>query len=460
MWISKIEVTYTGTPIIGPDGQEETSLSFESAEVTAYLDDAEGFTPPSLIKNPSSISNIVFSSSNTSVATVDSQTGAITLNAEGETTITASCSETDEHTAATANYLLTVKANKPVTTEVAIVAQIGGNWYVATTPLNNNKLNATAVSVQNGQVVYSGKEDIVWLWNEKEGTLTNSNGDVLSAKSSSDTYLSYNGTNKTWTINDSHGLVNTASSERAILAYYSGSIIFGYYAISNIGKSNYSSKAQLLPIVSEITPETEEVTTNSLGWATFAPSKNVEMTKQEDVSVYYIKNNRADEKYAYVSDAKQVITEGTAMAAGTGVLIKAEAGTVVQFSVNETCPNVIDASSMNNALVGVTAEEGLAYDASRTNAYIFTKNNEGKIGFYKWGSGTLAKGKCYLQLSPSAAQAPQFLVLSEDRVTSIADAFGAEPLKTQESTYNLSGQKVNGAYKGIIIRNNKKYVKK
>ena len=83
-----------------------TSLSFSAESATATL--GESFTAPTLTKDPADLEGVVFSSSNTAVATVDAETGEVTLVAGGVTTITATFAETEEYWGAEASYELTV----------------------------------------------------------------------------------------------------------------------------------------------------------------------------------------------------------------------------------------------------------------------------------------------------------------------------------------------------------------
>ena len=89
-----------------------TSLEFSATTAEATL--GEAFTEPSLTKNPTDLDGVVFSSSNTAVATVDAATGEVTLVAGGVTTITATFTETEAYWGSTASYELTV--NDPSST--------------------------------------------------------------------------------------------------------------------------------------------------------------------------------------------------------------------------------------------------------------------------------------------------------------------------------------------------------
>lgn len=84
-------------------GKMERNLAFAAASATAVL--GEDFTVPEL----SGITEgVTYTSSNTSVATVDAS-GNVTLVAAGETTITATAAETGAYSAGEASYTLTVK---------------------------------------------------------------------------------------------------------------------------------------------------------------------------------------------------------------------------------------------------------------------------------------------------------------------------------------------------------------
>lgn len=88
-----------------PEQKQDQTLSFSNSAVTATI--GEDFTAPTL---SGAMTTVTYTSSNTGVATVDSETGAITLVAAGETTITATAFATDDYNAAEASYTLTVAA--------------------------------------------------------------------------------------------------------------------------------------------------------------------------------------------------------------------------------------------------------------------------------------------------------------------------------------------------------------
>lgn len=95
------EVTITQST----SGKESAGLAFEGGN-SFSADLSEPFTTPTLTKATDAAAT--FASSNPEVATVDATTGAVSLVAAGQTTITATTPETDTYAAGSASYTLTV----------------------------------------------------------------------------------------------------------------------------------------------------------------------------------------------------------------------------------------------------------------------------------------------------------------------------------------------------------------
>ena len=104
----------TVTVTDGTSAKTPAGLSFSETELTTTI--GETFTPPVLTKETTA--EAVYTSSNTDVATVDAQTGEVTILAVGTTTISAETEENDDFYAGSASYTITVK--NPVFTEVTL----------------------------------------------------------------------------------------------------------------------------------------------------------------------------------------------------------------------------------------------------------------------------------------------------------------------------------------------------
>ena len=105
------------------------NLAFSASTVEATL--GEEFTAPTL---SGETTGVVYSSSDEEVATVDPATGAVTLVAVGETTITATAAEDESFLAGTASYALTVVPAGPrqVTVAEFLALSVGTTEYQLT----------------------------------------------------------------------------------------------------------------------------------------------------------------------------------------------------------------------------------------------------------------------------------------------------------------------------------------
>lgn len=99
-------------------GKAAATVGFENASYTFVMDseEAKAFAGQTATVTPTN-ATVTYASSNESLAPVDAETGRVTLatGTEGTATITASVAETDDHTASSASYTITVKGPNPET---------------------------------------------------------------------------------------------------------------------------------------------------------------------------------------------------------------------------------------------------------------------------------------------------------------------------------------------------------
>lgn len=108
---------------VGAAEREEAGISFDVTEFDALIENNATTTFPAL-QNPNDVSPVIWSSSNTDIATVDENTGAITLLGIGSTVITASFAGDADFKAGEASYTLNVNTNdvnavRPITYTVS-----------------------------------------------------------------------------------------------------------------------------------------------------------------------------------------------------------------------------------------------------------------------------------------------------------------------------------------------------
>ena len=103
-----------------------------------------------------------------------------------------------------------------------------------------------------------------------------------------------------------------------------------------------------------------------------------------------------------------------------------------------------------------TADAALTVDASHAgHAYVLGEQG-GKTGFVKANDGDeIPQGKAYIDLY--IANAPAFLLLEDPTAieTIITDG-----LDENAPMFNLSGQRVTKSYRGVVLQNGRKFVKK
>ena len=160
-----------------------TSLSWSAATYSATIDVDNTF--PTLTKSPDDLSPIAYSSSNTGVATIDANTGDITLVAAGTTTIKATFTETATHTGATASYTLTVNPSncKWVETEigdiesgdevvVTMTSAVGVTYALPSDKSTGSNPQSVIVEVIDGNCLKDVQSSMVWIINKEDDNLT------------------------------------------------------------------------------------------------------------------------------------------------------------------------------------------------------------------------------------------------------------------------------------------------
>ena len=138
-----------------------------------------------------------------------------------------------------------------------------------------------------------------------------------------------------------------------------------------------------------------------------------------------------------------------AVRAGSAVVVKADEAKTYTATKTEGASELT-----GNLLKAVTAVEGL--DSSKGNFYILANKSQG-VGFYPVTSGTIAKGKGYLEVTDAGAPAKDFYGFGGDE-TGINDI--NVNVNANDAIYSISGQRLQKLQRGINIVNGKKIVVK
>lgn len=214
----------------------------------------------------------------------------------------------------------------------------------------------------------------------------------------------------------------------------------------------YAAKVKLYTTISSITEyragEYSEWTNfcavpiGDLGWATYAAPYVLNLGKVNDSSISFHTAN--------VSSGSLKLTKLTSnTAAGTGLLVKGKPNAVYAVPAASGY-----GTSPTQHLVGVTED----ITVSPNSVYVLGKNPMGKAAFIPFTGNMLAARQAYIR-SSAIPSGTQYILCDPNDASAISSAEADSP-KQNNQQYNLAGQKVGADYKGIVIKNGKKILKR
>lgn len=186
-------------------------------------------------------------------------------------------------------------------------------------------------------------------------------------------------------------------------------------------------------------------------WSTFYASNN--RLLPEGVTAYAVKsNNDGRAQLVKVADGGQVIP------GGQGYLLSTARENGFCLTPSENAPVEV---STENLLIG--SDEAMTFNDANYTYYILGKSGE-DFGFY-WQKGTggasvnNAAHKAFLRVS--ASNGAKFLSFTfGEETTGINGITASDAEQNGTALYNLAGQRVAKGYKGLVIKNGKKYLVK
>jgi len=187
--------------------------------------------------------------------------------------------------------------------------------------------------------------------------------------------------------------------------------------------------------------QAETATISAAGYATYVTKGNVDFSGETTLKAYAAKYDATAQKIT--------LTAVTAAPANTPLVLKGDAGDY-KLTAATKAPADVSNNDLKAAKAAVTA------DGSQ---WILAQLNGG-VGFAKCTPNTtIAAGKAYLVI-PATTTAKSFIGFGEDTTNGIASVISEEASMKNARVYNLAGQQVNKAYKGVVIVNGKKYIQK
>jgi hypothetical protein len=195
-------------------------------------------------------------------------------------------------------------------------------------------------------------------------------------------------------------------------------------------------------------PITLRTTDNTNYFATFSAPVPVEISDAKLCSV----SSNSNKWIQYTA------TENTQLAAETGVLLHATGSGEATIQATATILTETEATD-TYGLQYYSAAFTVA-EADQTSKLFLGKNSKGKAGFYKLGSAKTNGFKAYFA-NPSSGEAKGgFDLVNANETTGVETIDNSQLTIDNAPVYNLQGQRVNKAQKGVFIQNGKKVVVK
>ena len=374
-------------------------------------------------------------SSNSEIATVNETTGEVTVNtaAVGKAAITATFAGNDSYKSATATYMLEVV--DPNNMEATFDFEKPED-YGYTKPTGSGK-----TELKDNDKLVSGK---VTLTNVKGATTTTR----FAVKNNEITFRMYQ-----------YAQVSVAAPEGYVIT----KMIFtdnGSQTVSNFdfdpGKLNnktWTGSAQEVKMTVRANQvflkklvvtyaKLETLTTAASGFATYAAGYDVNYSAL-GLTTYAITLDEANNKVSYNR------FEGV-VPAGKAVLVQGTASTPYALTLAEGAADATFSTDLKASDGTVTAADDKIYAFGTLN---------GKSGFKLVNNGVVIPAKKgYLELTGTTAAKPTFFAF--DGIGTGISHIEADADLENAAMYNLAGQRVDKSYKGVVIVNGKKMLRK
>lgn len=379
-------------------------------------------------------------SSNSEIATVDKTTGEVTVNtaAVGKATITATFAGNDSYKPATATYMLEVvdPNNMEATFDFEKPEDYGYDK-----PAKSGKTD-----LNDGDKLESGKV-----------TLTNVKGATTTTRFKDDkgnlTFRVYTGA--VLTVSAPEGYVITkmdftdnGSQTVSNFDFDSGKLNNKTWTGSaqNVKMTVRANQVFLKKLVvayaKKVVPTLETLTTAASGFATYAADYDVNYSAL-GLTTYTIALDEANNKVSYNR------FEGV-VPAGKAVLVQGTASTSYELTPAEEAADATFSTDLKASDGTVTAADDKVYAFGTLN---------GKSGFKLVTDGIkIPAKKGYLELTGMNAAKPTFFAF--DGIGTGICHIEADAALENAAMYNLAGQRVDKSYKGVVIVNGKKMLRK
>ena len=217
----------------------------------------------------------------------------------------------------------------------------------------------------------------------------------------------------------------------------------GNPTIDNYSDNTHANTRFTLEYVNELPITLRRVSEKTPYFATFSAPVAVEINGATLCSVEVSESGKS---------INYTATTDTQLAAENGVLLTGESGSATATIITETVETV------DYGLEGYSAAFAVS---DNTKLFLGKGKDSGKVGFYALGSAKTNGFKAYFVNSTSGGEAKEgFDLVDANETTGVESIDNAQFAIDNAPVYNLQGQRVNKAQKGVFIQNGKKVVVK
>lgn len=247
----------------------------------------------------------------------------------------------------------------------------------------------------------------------------------------------------------------TAPTDNPTITFSSHELVSGeIICIDNI---EISAPGNTTYFVTSATPFTAPLTITDAKWGTFyAPA---DVTLEAGVYAYAVTSDGSNLQRVLVASGDD--SRNNIIPAYTPVIVYKNVSSTYTKNYSGTFSSKVVSPIVGNLLKGTFCNNSqLSPDDSGVTNYVLQKNGTRADWFsvvYDEGTSKfnqLSAFRAYLSTDLSSSVKS---LLDFDPVTGISE-IGDEERETRRGTFTLSGQKVDGSYRGIVIRNGKKYL--
>ncbi len=414
-----------------------TTLSFgeeyDGKTITKYIGDDTVYSIPATLSPSIEGAKITYKSSNPDLVYIDENNGDIIVaGAEpGTAIITASYAGDDTYAPSSASYTVNVK--KPTVVEDGVFDFTSGELDYGSGLTPRKDYGSTeydkSTTWQNGIVTISTEGNIRWWEDTDNDELRFYSGSSFTVNVPSGNHITNVAITGGYSFKADCGTYNANSGKWTGNA---NAITFTYNA-----KSKFAVKTITVTYVPDAT-----LTTAASSFATYSCDYAVDYSAA-GLKAYAVKLDEANNKVVYTE------INGT-VAAATPVLLQGEASTQYTLAPSTATATTVD-TDLQMSDGTVVAADNLYYGFATVN---------GISGFKLVQNGiTIPAKKGYLKLSAASSDAKAFYAFNGE-TTGINETLGENNFDENAPRYNLSGQRVDKSFKGLVIINGKKYILK